>query len=133
VKGRFYIVYWNTFRKYSVVFLTELLNINSLQISLHADRYIIISFAADSCLHIQISGSPTLLTASNRSTKLCQSSLQPAHSLSYISVPDTRTNFNFCCSLNYKRNHLIVHYHLALKTDVLLGSGLDRFIPVEEV
>jgi len=99
---------------------------NSLRLSLHVVRYIIISFAAVYCHHIQISGSPTLLTASNRPTTLCQSALQSAHSLPYISVPDTRTNFNFCCSLNYKRNHFIVNHQLALSSDELLGSSLDR-------
>jgi len=34
----------NESRQYSSVFCTELLNVKSLQISFHADRYIIINF-----------------------------------------------------------------------------------------
>ena len=68
-------------------------------------------------------------------TALYQSALQPSHSLPYISVPDTRKAFTFCCSFNCKRNtkgsFVLGIITWALDTGDLLGSRLDRFIPSE--
>jgi len=49
-----------------------------------------------------------------------------------LSVPDTRTAFIFCCSINWKRktdgNFVLSNITWALDTDELIGSRPDRFI-----
>ena len=65
-------------------------------------------------------------------TGLYQSKLQPAQNLPYISVPDTRTDFSFCCSFNWKLNSngkiVLCIITSALDTGELLGWRVCRFI-----
>jgi len=61
---------------------------------------------------------------------------QPTVHCTYMSVPDTRTTFNYCCSYNWKRktngNFVLSIFTSALGTGELLGSRPGRFIPAGE-
>jgi len=73
------------------------------------------------------------LTFTNSAVPICTVA---SPTFTALSVPDTRSAFNFCCSFNWKpktnANFLLSNITWALDTGELLGSRLGRFIPEEE-
>jgi len=70
------------------------------------------------------------LIFTNSAVPICIAASPP---FTVLPVPDTRTNFTYCCSFNWKRNTNVISvlsiFTWALDTGELLGSNPRRFIP----
>ena len=126
------------------MFPTKGLSVKSIQISFMLTGMQLLNIAAHYSLHLHNSGSSTLAAVSNshhipKDTNLHQHRCTNMHchkpTFTVLSVTDTRTAFNGCCSFNWKRrtdgNFEQSSITSALHTRDLLGSRPAAFIPVE--
>ena len=96
----------------------------------------LLNIPADSCFHFRQFNTWSCKQFNLISpTALYQYELPQAHCLLYMSVPDTRTAFNCCCSFNWKRrtdgNFELSNITSAVHIREFLGSRPGRFIPAE--
>jgi hypothetical protein len=93
------------------------------------------TFTVQAVQHFKLSAIHTkywkTLTFTNSAVPICTAA-RPQFTV--LSVPDTHTNFTYCCALNWKRNNngnivlSIINWELV--TGELLESRPGRFIPV---